>query len=166
MRTQNAKRRTCRSWDASIERDFLGSGRGTIRSRQRRWRAIDHNGDRGRGSRRETTHRITATSGRGADGIDPQASHPKGCGSVGETIHRPCPSPMPGRFAVVSVGSGKTDRRHKGKFKQALDPAGRGVWTRTRPVEKKRRRTIEVSKRTAPSSCGRDTRKFQAEGRA
>lgn len=71
---------------------------------------------------------------------------------------------MPGRFAVVANGSGKTDRRHKGKFKQARDSAGRGVWTRTRPVEEKRRRTIKVSERTAPGGRSREARIFQEKG--
>ena len=71
---------------------------------------------------------------------------------------------MPGRFAVVAVGSGKTIKRHPSEFEQALDQTGRGVFVGTRPVEEKRRRTIEVSERTAPSSCGRDAREFQEEG--
>lgn len=71
---------------------------------------------------------------------------------------------MPGHFAAVAVGSGKTDRRYSSKFEQTLDQAGRGVFVGTRKVEEKRRRTIEVSERTARSDGGRDARKFQEEG--
>ena len=73
---------------------------------------------------------------------------------------------MPGRCAVVAVGSGKTVKRYPSKFEQTLHRASWGVWFGARKMAKMRRRTIEVSGRTAPGGRGRDARVFQAPGKA